>query len=264
MNMKYSRYGKRQFEPELMDDPACDREMLYRTLRQFERINALVTPNRSLARALILDDMQRGETRRLLDIGAGGGDFARWIVDRAREESKELSVVCVDHDSRVCDYCLAMCRGYPEIETRCAGFREVDGQFDYVFSNHLLHHLSDSETLALLDHTRAITTRLLLMSDLRRVGWAEHGFRLLATVAFRNSFARTDGTASIRRAYRFNELASIVAESAWGGIASVQAGFPARLTVTARVRQPVQAARYTERAIIGRRESPHRDTLESA
>lgn len=246
--MFYSRHGKRQNEPELMDDPTCDRETLFRTLRQFERINLLVTPNRSLANALIVDDMQNGEPRRLLDVGAGGGDFARWIVDRAREEGKQLSVVCIDPDRRVCDYCVARCRDYPEIETRCSGFREVDERFDYVFSNHVLHHLSEAETLALLNHTRSITTRLLLISDLRRVRWAEHGFRLLAGVAFRNSFALADGIASIRRAYRFDELASIVAESAWGGIASVQSGFPARLTVTARVTQPVQPARVAEPA----------------
>ncbi len=269
-----SRYDKRQFEPELMDDPTCDRETLYRTLGQFERINALVTPNRALANALILDDMQNGEARRLLDVGAGGGDFARWLIDRAREEGRPLSVVCIDPDPRVCDYCTAMCRDYPEIETRCAGFREIDEHFDYVFSNHVLHHMNEADTLDLLNHTRTITTRLLLISDLRRVRWAEYGFRLLAGVAFRNSFALADGIASIRRAYRFDELASIVAESAWGGIASVQSGFPARLTVTARVTRPVKPAYHTspdapdaaERSESGllEAESPNGGSLESA
>ncbi|MFW6387724.1 MAG: methyltransferase domain-containing protein [bacterium] len=227
------RLQERVYEPELMDDPGGDQRLLFRTLKQFERINPLVTPNRRVLRQFVLSDMERGMTASLLDIGAGGGDFARWAVDQARRRGLTLRVVCIDNDERVARFCRNACRDYPEIETRCMSFEDVTEQFDYVFCNHVVHHFTEKQVAAFFDAAFHITRRRLIVSDLRRVWWAVHGFRLLATFAFRDSFARKDGPASIRRAFRAEEIAPVIRDSKWGTAARVRCLFPARLLLIA-------------------------------
>jgi len=227
------RLRERIYEPERMDDPRSDERLLFRTLEQFERINPLVTPNRRVLRTFVLSDMERGTPVSLLDIGAGGGDFARWAVHQARGRGLTLRVVCIDNDERVARFCRNACRDYPEIETRCMSFEDVSEQFDYVFCNHVVHHFTETQVAAFFDAAFHITGRRLIVSDLRRVWWAAYGFRFLATFAFRDSFAREDGPASIRRAFRGDEIAPVIRSSKWGTAARVHCLFPARLLVIA-------------------------------
>ncbi|MFP4644342.1 MAG: methyltransferase domain-containing protein [Spirochaetales bacterium] len=227
----------RSNESELMDDPSGDQEMLFRTLRQFSLINRLLTGNRRLLKTHVLKPLRPGDQEvRFLDVGAGGGDTARWLADEARRRNINIRIVCLDHDERVARYCEQECRDYPEILTRCGSFEAVEEPFDFVFCNHLIHHLDAEGVRRFLDHTHTITSRLFLASDLRRSAPAIAGFRLLSTLAFRNSFARSDGATSIRRAFRARELRRIIAESSWGDRAIVRTGVPARLVVIASAR----------------------------
>lgn len=230
----FDKLRERIFEPELMDDLSSDERLLFRTLEQFGRINPLLTPNRALLRRYVVREMEPGVPRTLVDIGAGGGDIARWLVDTARARGLQLSVTCIDPDPRVARYCEKACADYPEIETRAIGFEELDESFDFVFCNHVVHHFTEEQALEFFDRTWEIARRLLIVSDLRRVAWATHGFRVIATFAFRDSFARDDGIVSIRRAFRTGELRPIVAESRWGDLAVVHSRVPARLLVLAR------------------------------
>lgn len=227
------RLHERVYEPELMDDPGSDERLLYRTLEQFAKINPLVTPNRRVLRKYMFADMKRGVPATMLDIGAGGGDFARWSVDEARRRGLSLQVTCIDNDERVARFCRNACRDYPEIETRCMSFENVTDSFDYVFCNHVLHHFTEQQAAAFFDTTFRITKRRLIVSDLRRVWWAVHGFQVLATFAFRDSFAREDGVASIRRAFRGDEIDPVIRCSKWGRNTGTRSLFPARLLVVA-------------------------------
>ncbi|MGH8488404.1 MAG: hypothetical protein ACREXS_05935 [Gammaproteobacteria bacterium] len=62
---------------EIMDDPRCDRERLYRTYRQFRAVNAALSRIRSVYKRWIRPAMRIHEhSYSLLDIGFGGGDIA--------------------------------------------------------------------------------------------------------------------------------------------------------------------------------------------
>ena len=88
--------------------------------------------------------------------------------------------------------------------------------FDLVISNHLMHHLSDEENLALFNDIETVTRGAALMNDLRRspVSWAAYG---LATLPVRwYSFLSIDGMRSIRRSYTPEELMHLT-QRMWHG-----------------------------------------------
>ena len=77
-------FSRRANLVERMDPPDGPVAALEATLRRFELTNRLLTRYRYLLQRYILDDMRRDPLReyRLTDLGAGGGDIARWLIRR--------------------------------------------------------------------------------------------------------------------------------------------------------------------------------------
>ncbi|HEX7511242.1 MAG TPA: hypothetical protein VF335_08080, partial [Chitinivibrionales bacterium] len=115
--VQFPNLSRRCAQPELMDDAQSDCNALYRTLGQFASINRFISRTPGLFKRMLFRDIQkRGLSRvTILDIGAGGGDFARWCVWFLRRRMS-VRVICVDNDKRVIDYLRRTCAGFPEIE----------------------------------------------------------------------------------------------------------------------------------------------------
>lgn len=77
---------------------------------------------------------------------------------------------------------------------------------DYVFCNHVLHHIPPPAIAAALRSLRRAAKRRLLVNDLERSVAAYAAFSVLARVAFHDSFVRDDGRLSIRKGFRVSEL----------------------------------------------------------
>ena len=100
-------------------------------------------------------------------------------------------------------------------------------QFDFITSNHLLHHLTAPELAALLDDSEKLCRVAVIHSDLERSAVAYAAFGVGIGPWFRGSFIREDGLLSLRRSYTAPELAHI-APLGW----QVQRQWPYRTLLT--------------------------------
>jgi hypothetical protein len=199
-----------------MDRPDCSEDQLFRTLDQFEPVNRLFSRYRTLLRRHVLADMMQhpDHSHRMVDLGAGGCDIDRWLVDQCRKRKLTLSVTAIEYDHRVARYARSACRDYPEIEVIEQDIRDslpVD-KSDYVFANHLLHHLSDDACATLIHRLDQVGPRRYLLSDIIRSPWASLGYALSTAPFFHNSFIVSDGLASIRRGFTLKELQALLRE----------------------------------------------------
>ena len=171
-----------------------------------------------------------------------------WFARTAQKRGFKPRIVCADHDPRAVAFGRAATRGYPGIRVVRAGLDELSaiGPFDYAFSNHLLHHLSDAEAVRTLETVRRITRRIYLMNDIHRGAGAYYGFSLLAGVLFPRSMAYEDGRLSVRRSFRVRELERLIRRMSDGQelAPGVYRLFPARLCAMGRGTAP---ARVQER-----------------
>ena len=213
-----------------MDDPRCDKEELFNTYEQFSTINGLISGWKSIYRKNIRPyclDFSQSYT--LLDIGFGGGDLAISLARWAKNDGVNLHITAIETDPRACDY-------VQTIETPPAiNFRQIASSalvkegdtFDFVISNHLLHHLNEDELQQLLTESRKLSTHKVLFNDIERSDIGYLLFNILSRPLFRRSFITEDGLTSIRRSYTAKELRSIVPE-AW----KVKRNFPYRLLLS--------------------------------
>ena len=203
-------FGQRWHGTELMDDPACDAMALCRTVDQFASLNRLVSRYRHILSRWVLDDMACADAHRtwhLADLGAGGCDIAVWVLRAARRRGLRLRVTAVDADPRIIDHARRRHGEEVGLDIRLGDMKDMTvlGPVDYLFANHVLHHLSDAAIPEMLAHMHAVARRRWVVSDLLRSRWAYAGFRILGLL-YRRSFTSEDGLRSIRRGFTPREL----------------------------------------------------------
>jgi len=197
-------------DKEIMERADADVNQLHRTIREFQWINLLFSASRTLMREHFFPMMLQDPARRytLLDVGAGGCDIAIWAAREARNRGLKLSITALDNDPRILPVAYRAVREYPEIrivEGNALDFGKR-GSFDFIFSNHFLHHLDWDEIKIFLQQVLAQARIAFVMNDLKRSRWAYLGCTVFLVLGSRRSFAYHDGRLSIRRGFLPEEL----------------------------------------------------------
>ncbi len=208
------RVGLARRNPDLlerMDEASCDRATLFRTYAAFPRINRVVAGWR---RTYLTHLRPRftGPVHTVVDIGAGGGDVARALIRWAHQDGVRLEVAAIDPDPRAAAYVETLPAVDGFVYRPCSSTELADRgeQFDFVVSNHVLHHLDAAELGIVLADSERLARIAVVHSDIRRSSVAYLLFAAFTAVGYRGSFIRADGLTSIRRSYRPGELSAII------------------------------------------------------
>ncbi|ADX73075.1 methyltransferase family protein [Pseudarthrobacter phenanthrenivorans Sphe3] len=196
---------------EIMDLPDCDPQALDNTYRQFALINRVLSGWRRLYLREVrpfLADGSRPAT--LLDIGSGGGDLALMLARWAARDQLTLHVTGIDPDPRAAAFAARRTpvSGVAFRQAHSSDLVREGRQYDFVISNHVLHHLAAGQLQELLAHSEILAGHAALHNDLRRSP-AAYALFSAAALPFRRSFIRADGLTSIRRSYTARELGAI-------------------------------------------------------
>lgn len=222
-------------EPELMDLETCDPAMLGKTIHQFSVINRLFSASRRLISSNFFPLMERDRRASftMLDFGAGGCDIDIAVVKEARKRGITLSVTAIDRDERVLSVAREAIRGYPEITAVRGDIRQFEsfGSFDFIFCNHMLHHLTWNEIGSLMVNVERQTRIAFLLNDLRRSVWAYAGYSIFTSLFLSPSFAYDDGRLSIRKGFKGPELTEMLESRLPGTPVAILRAFPARLAL---------------------------------
>ena len=222
---------------ELMDDPACDPDLLRATLVRFGTVNRFVSGWGVVYRTRLRPHLASlGRPARVLDIGSGGGDLIDRLAAAARRDGLDVTWTGIDPDPRALEVALA------RAPIAGASFREADAAvlvregltYDAVLSNHVLHHLGDGLP-AFAEESLALSRGIVLHSDIARSRLAYGLYAVGITPFQRGTFLRTDGLRSIRRSYTRAELTTAL-EGDNPGVWSVERPVPFRLVAVGRGR----------------------------
>lgn len=212
---------KRMSVPELMDDPDSDQQLLTNTLEQFRLINRFLTPVRRLLKRHVFKRMMQEPEREyhLVDLGAGGCETAAWLLRQANRRGLRLRITACDHDDRVVQYAREKYGNTPHLTIRQCSVLEIDNlqPIDFVYANHLLHHLSDTNIQALLGSLSQLDQAKVIICDVYRSRTVYAGFYLISSVLFHNSFSRYDGLLSIRKGFTKDELSTLIGKATHQG-----------------------------------------------
>lgn len=211
---------------EHMDRPACNPVLLENTYQQFVLINRLLSQWKRIYKNEMRPLMTENRTYSLLDIGFGGGDVPVSLAKWAIQDRIKLDITAIDTDPRALEF---VQKNYPEGLIKWRHVSSTDlvmkrERYDFVISNHVLHHLQDSQLSKLLKEARELATLKVLFNDIERSDIGYTLFNVFSRILFRRSFITADGLTSIKRSFTQKELTRI-APSGW----NIETLFPFRL-----------------------------------
>jgi ubiquinone/menaquinone biosynthesis C-methylase UbiE len=222
---------QRSVQAEFMDDDATGTYAdLHENLRDLARINEWFGGTRSVLGAI---DALPVMPRTILDVGCGGADVPRAVLEHLSNRGTRAHYVALDRSARVLSFAAAAASGNDAISTVQGDATALPfdaGSFDLVTCSLALHHLAPADAVQALREMARVGANV-VVSDLRRSRVAWLAARALLPLMTRNRFTLHDGPLSVRRAYTPDEARSMADQAGWTRI-EVRAAFGARLLLT--------------------------------
>lgn len=201
-------FGSRSAALELMDAPGLDPAELTETLGELSFINrSLGGHATTLAGLARLVPPGRREFD-VLDVGCGGGDTARAIVEWARLRGLTARVHGIDLAPEAVACARRANAGLTGLDFTAADLFDLPParKYDVVHAALLLHHLPDEAAAKALAKMRALSRLGLVINDLHRHPAAYHPIKGLAALFSRNRLIRHDAPLSVLRGFSRRDL----------------------------------------------------------
>ncbi|TWT76002.1 hypothetical protein Pla123a_27880 [Posidoniimonas polymericola] len=227
---------QRVLTPELLDDPALDESLHQAAYAGLRRINTWSRTASYLRRELSRIAAHRSLTElRVLDVACGSGDMARSLAARPLAGGVRLEVDGCDISPAAVEQAQQLADRAGQTGTRFyvhdALAAPFPHRYDVVLCTLFLHHMTESQGVALFRQMAAAAEAAVLVDDLirSRIGYwlAWTGCRILS----RSTIVHNDGPVSVRGAFTPEEAVALAAEAGLPG-ARCKLHWPQRYLLT--------------------------------
>ena len=223
--------------PELMDEPGSFAELqtCLRDLAQVNRMTRAYRPTLQFLERIVAHGRGGAGPLSVLDVGSGYGDTLRRVRRWGRRRRFALRLTGMDLQPMAAVAAAAADRregvAPGEIRWETGDALAFAGPSpDVVISSLVMHHLSDTEVVALLAWMERSARVGWFVNDLERAERPYRWFGVLARLMRWHRFVRHDGPVSFRRAFRVEDWERLLAQAGITG-ARIQKVSPARLCV---------------------------------
>lgn len=203
----------RSTQEEIMDDLACEGEVVNQTLRELNTINQLLGGNHLSIEGL--RELVKGHETEMItvaDLGCGGGDILILMAKWARKQGLNMRFVGIDANPFIVAYAKERCKDYPEIEIEVHNVLSPEFQslkYDIIHSSLFTHHFDD-DTLANMIGAFQDQVRLgWIINDLHRHWLAYYSIMLLTRLFSKSEMVRFDSVVSVARGFKRKEWQSL-------------------------------------------------------
>jgi ubiquinone/menaquinone biosynthesis C-methylase UbiE len=196
----------RQREEEWMDAPNVDPAQLRRSLKFIRQINRLLGYTRVTIGYLkhFSKTWKPGETITILDVATGSGDIPRAILAWADECHFDVRITAVDLHAQTILVAANETKDLRAVRGDARNLPFPDKSIDYVHSAMFLHHLSETDAIAVLKEMDRVARRGIILTDLIRSKRA-YAWITLFTL-FANPMVIHDARVSVAQAFTKNEI----------------------------------------------------------
>ncbi len=202
---------------EIMDDLACNGEVVYQTLRELDVINHWLGGNAVTISAVKSVWKSLPEKKlSVADIGCGSGEMLRILARLARKKNRSVSFFGCDANPHITSYASQHSTEFPEIS-----YEEVDVfskefqalKFDIVLATLFFHHFTETQLVELFRSLNQQTRCAIIVNDIHRHPLAYHSIRYLTRWFSKSSMVQFDAPLSVLRSFKKKELIGILAEA---------------------------------------------------
>jgi len=204
-------FSTRSTAIEIMDDLACDGEVVFQTLRELDTINFWLGGNAVTLQALreSWKSISKDQVISIADLGCGSGHILKMISVLARREGRKVKLFGFDANPHIIEYARNQSADFPNITFQSVNvFSEEFSlqKFDLVLATLFTHHFSKEELVVLFSALKKQTKTAIIINDIHRHAFAYFSIKWLTQLFSRSSMVKFDAPLSVLRAFRKAEL----------------------------------------------------------
>jgi len=208
-------FSNRSSTIEIMDDLACDGEVVFQTLRELDVINQWLGGNAVTIEALknSWKILPKEKIITIVDLGCGSGEMLRIISKLAERENRKVKLIGFDANPHIVDYARNHSKGFSNIsfDTTNVFSKDFEGQkFDFVLATLFMHHFNENELIDLFTTLKNQTRSAIIINDIHRHPLAYYSIKLLTQLFSRSAMVRFDAPLSVLRAFKKHELSEVM------------------------------------------------------
>ena len=212
-------FSHRSSTIEIMDDLACDGEVVFQTLRELDIINHWLGGNAVTINALKKSwkIIPKEDTITIADLGCGSGEMLRIISKLAEQENRKVKLIGFDANAHIIEYARNHSKDFFNVSFETTNVFSEDFQnqkFDFVLATLFLHHFSETELVALFSSLKKQTRSAIIINDIHRHPFAFHSIKWLTQLFSRSAMVRFDAPLSVLRAFKKSEWTQVMKKAA--------------------------------------------------
>jgi SAM-dependent methyltransferase len=211
---------------EALDAPSCPPALARATLKDIARSNRWFG-GRAAVWFGVRELLGRGPAGpvpvSVLDVGAGAGDIATFLIRRGPEHGLSLRVIGLDCHRAAAQLCRE--RSVPSTVADVCSLPFREGAFDVIVLSQVLHHFSREAGARLLHTLSRLARRGLVVADLQRSTAAAAGIWLAGWALGFHPVTRRDGVTSVRRGFSVRGLSELLLAAGLPSVVHARPGY---------------------------------------
>lgn len=208
-------FSSRSEAIELMDDLACNGEVVNQTLRELDFINQWLGGNQITISALkeAWRSIPENQTITIADLGCGSGEMLRLIAALAVKANRKVQLIGFDANPEIVKYAQDYSKDFSNISFESLNVFSEEFQkreFDIVLATLFMHHFHDEELKGLLASLKRQSRYAIIINDIHRHPLAYYSIKLLTQLFSRSAMVKFDAPLSVLRAFKRHEWKQIM------------------------------------------------------
>ena len=206
---------QRSYEPEVMDDLACEGPVVNQTLRELEVINRLLGGDHVTidgVSQLLSEGPSMGRVT-VCDCGCGGGDMAVKLVRWAKRHGRQVVVEGIDANPNIVEFARSHCAAYSDVRFETLDvFSEAFARkkYDVITATLFVHHFDDDQLADWLRQIQKQSRFGVVINDIHRHWFSYYSIKWLTSWFSKSPMVQYDAPLSVRRAFTRVELQEIL------------------------------------------------------
>ncbi len=208
-----SRFDKRSYQKEIMDDLEVEGYDLDQALRELRIINKRLGGNKVTTDGIEQLIKEKQKTYTVMDVGCGGGDMLE-VIDRwAVKHGKNLQLIGVDANPNIIQQAKKKFEDNPRIDFLTQNIFDsafLENPVDIITCTLFTHHFTDKELKEIFKNFSSKAKLGIVINDLHRHPIAYYSIVALTKYFSKSAMVKNDGPLSVLRGFSRQDWDRIV------------------------------------------------------
>jgi 2-polyprenyl-3-methyl-5-hydroxy-6-metoxy-1,4-benzoquinol methylase len=210
-------FAKRSTAVEIMDNLACEGEVVNQTLRELDFINHWLGGNAVTVNAVnhVLKKIPKEKEITIADLGCGSGEMLRLLALKLKKQNRNTNFIGVDANANIVEYAIHQSTGYANVSFFADNILEdrfQQKQFDVVLATLFFHHFETDDLIKILKQLKQ-QTNFIIINDIHRHPLAYYSIKWLTQLFSKSAMVKFDAPLSVLRSFTHAEWTDILQQA---------------------------------------------------